>query len=250
MRNDKEIELTQIEQDEPIKEENFAHQKIVHNGQRRGQGGRDQGRGKRWKKKGNDSKSGSVRRNAGGNGRTNEGLRQLGQRTLGQGSGRGRRTVRKRRAENRTVEETLMHRIPEIHCSPESAGESPRNLDDEWDDEKISVIHMEDDNENFLEAEESDDNAQAEGEYGQGNWAVEFNGVSERWNGNSMEVSDEEDVNASDDGDNGIEGEERDGDSVGEDMEMSAGSVEMINMVRNGDESSSSESAVSEDYSD
>lgn len=256
MRNDKEIQLTQIAQDEPMVEENCAYPKIVHNDQRRRQGGREQGRGKRWQKKGNDSKSSGARRNAKGKGRTNQGLRQLGQKALGQGGGRGRRTVRKRRAENRTVEETLLYQMPEIHCSPENAGLSPRNLGDEWDDEKINAIHMEDDNENGLEAVESDDNAEAvesddnvqAEEYEQRNWDFEFSGASDRWNGNPMEASDE-DVNASDDCDNGIE-EVGNGGFVGEDVEMSGGSDEMRNMVRNDDEISSSDSAVSEDYSD
>lgn len=249
-RNDKEIELTEVVHNANVKEENRIHVKSARSNYRRGRGGREQRRGKKLQKrvnKVNNFKSSSARKNVRGNENATQGLRQLGRRTLGQGGGRGRRTIRKRRAENRVVEETLQGRMAETHSSPESGGESPRNLDVEWDDEKIDEINAKDDNANSAEAVESDDNAPAE-EYEQRNWDLGFDGVSSRWNGDMMEASDE-DVDASEDDDdddvNGVE-EVGDGDSVGE-MDASEGSEGIQNRIENDE---GSESAVSDDYSD
>lgn len=244
MRNDKEIDLTQLVHNEHMKEENRVHMKSARNNYRRGRGGREQRRGKRWQKRVN-SKSSATRQNARSNENATQGLRQLGRRTLGQGGGRGRRTIRKRRVENRAVEETLLGHMADTHSSPESGGESPRNLDEEWDDEKIDEINVKDDNVNSVEAVESDDNAQAE-EYEQKNWELGFDGVSSRWNGDLMEVSDEDvDASEDDDDDNGIE-EVGDGDSEG-DVDVSEGSEGIPNRIENDE---GSDSAVSEDYSD
>ncbi|XP_048323256.2 homeobox-DDT domain protein RLT1 isoform X1 [Ziziphus jujuba] len=247
-RNDKEIELAELSHREHMKEENFAHLKSARNNYRRGKGGRDQRRGKKLQRRVNNSKSSAARKNARTNENTTQGLRQLGRRPLGQGGARGRRTIRKRRVENRAVEETLLGHIADTRSSPESGGESPRNLDEEWDDEKINNINVKGDDVNSVEAVESDDNnAQAE-EYEQGNWELGYDGVSGGWNGDLMEVSDE-DVDASedddDDDDNGIE-EVGDGDSE-EDVDVSEESDGIPNRIENDE---GSESAVSEDYSD
>ncbi|KAF3451430.1 hypothetical protein FNV43_RR07525 [Rhamnella rubrinervis] len=247
LRNDKEIDLTELVHNEHMKGENRVHMKSARNNYRRGRGGREQRRGKRWQK-GINNKSSAARQNSRSNENATQGMRQLGRRTLGPGGGRGRRTIRKRRVENRAVEETLLGHMADTHSSPESGGESPRNLDEEWDDEKIDEINVKDDNVNSAEAvEESDDNAQAE-EYEQRNWELGFDGVSSRWNRDLMEASDE-DVDASeddDDDDDNIIEEVGDGDSEG-DVDISEGSEGMPNRIENDE---ASDSAVSEDYSD
>ena len=226
-----------------MREENPS-QKSLRNSYRRGRGGREQGRGKRLQKRANGSKSAAAQRNSRINDNVNPGLRQLGKRTLKQGTGRGRRTVRKRRSGNKVVEETVQVHMADVHSSPESGGESPRNFGDEWDDEKVDLDHMKDDD-NIIgeEAVESDDNAQEE-EYEQRNWEVGYNGVASEWNGGLMEVSDE-DADAFEDDDNGVEevGEE---DSEG-DVEVSEGSDEMPNRIVNDE---GSDLSASEDYSD
>lgn len=174
---------------------------------------------------------------------------QQGRGTQGQGGGRGRRTVRKRRVEKRAVEDLLLGNTAATHSS--KIGRDPlRSLDEEWEGEKASLttpVHMEvADNSNSAEEMESDDNAQAV-EYDQGNWEVGFNGVPpNRWSGVLGGMSDE-DVDASDDdndNDNGIEEHEE------EDSEadvMSEGSDGMANRVVDEEDS---DSAVSEDSSD
>lgn len=233
-----------------MKEENFPHLKGARNNYRRGRGGHEQRRGKKLQRRVNNSKSSAARKNARTNENTTQGLRQLGRRTLGQGGGRGRRTIRKRRVENRAVEETLLGHMADTHSSPESGGESPRNLDEEWDDERINDINVKGDNINSVEAVESEDNNAQADEYEQGNWELGYDGVSGRWNGDLMEVSDE-DVDASEDDDedddNGIE-EVGDGDSEEDvDVDVSEESDGIPNRIENDE---GSESAVSEDYSD
>ena len=134
-----ETELTEAGLNEYTREDNSTHLKSGRNSFRRGRGGREQGRGKRWQKKVNNPKSVVSRQNIRGNENLNQGLRTVGKRTQGQGSGRGRRTVRKRRMKNRAVEGTPLGRMRDIRSSPESGGELPRNLAEEWDDEKIDM---------------------------------------------------------------------------------------------------------------
>ncbi|KAL5575360.1 hypothetical protein UlMin_017059 [Ulmus minor] len=251
-RNDKEIEQTELE------EENNCHLKSLRNSYKRGRGGREQGRGKRSQKK---VKTGAARRNSRDNESINEGFKQLGRKTIGQGGGRGRRTVRKRREGNRTVDKSLLGRMGETHSSPESGGESPRNLTEEWEYEKMDDIPMKDDDDNIngaeeeaeeesdynAQAEEDYEQAQAEEDYEQGNWELGFSSVSRKWNGDLMEVSDEDMMDASEDDDNVAEEVgDGDGDSEGEE-DVSEGSDGIPHRTGN-DEASDSE--VSEDYSD
>ncbi|PRQ29011.1 putative transcription factor & chromatin remodeling DDT family [Rosa chinensis] len=238
MRNDREIEPTETDHNEQS-----THLKSARNSLKRGRGGREQGRGKK-------SKSGGSRRKARGNENENmsQGLGPVGRRTQGQGSGRGRRTVRKRRMKNRAVEGTLMGHVTDLRSSPDSGGESPRNLAGEWDDENINMIHMKGDEqrEEYEQAEalESDDEEQAVG-YEQGNWEIGFDGTSSGWNSGLREPSDEE-MDASEDDNNGIE-EAREEDSEG-DVDLSDASDEVPNRIINdgGTDSASDD----DDYSD
>ncbi|PON60635.1 Octamer-binding transcription factor [Trema orientale] len=242
-RNDKEIEVTELDYNEHMREENRS-QKSVRNSYKRGRGGREQGRGKKLHKRANGSKPAAARRNSRVSDNVHQGLRQPGGKILKQGGGRGRRTVRKRRPGNKVVKDMVQVHMADTHSSPESEGESPRNFGEEWDDEKVDMDHMKDDD-NIIgeEAVESDDNAQEE-EYEQGNWEVGYNGVSSEWNGGLMEVSDD-DADAFEDDDNGVEevGEE---DSEG-DVDLSEGSDEMPNRIENDE---GSDLSASEDYSD
>lgn len=238
MRNDREIEPTETDHNEQS-----THLKSARNSFKRGRGGREQGRAKKYK-------SGGSRRKARGNENEimNQGLGPVGRRTQGQGSGRGRRTVRKRRMKNRAVEGTLMGHMTDVRSSPDSGGESPRNLAGEWDDENINMIHMKGDEQGDryeqAEALESDDDDQAVG-YEQGNWEIGFDGTSSGWNGGLREPSDE-DMDASEDDNNGIE-EVREEDSEG-DVDMSDGSDEVPNRIINDDGSDSA--SDDDDYSD
>ncbi|GMN50733.1 hypothetical protein TIFTF001_019878 [Ficus carica] len=246
-RNDKEVEPTELDYNEYMKGENRSQLKSSRNNYKRGRGGREQGRGKKLQKRVNGSKPGSSRRNAKVNENVNQGFRLLSRKAPKQGGIRGRRTVRKRRAENKTIEETLQVRMPDIPSSPESGGESPRNLAEEWDDENVNATHMKDD-ENIIgeeEAMDSDDNAQEEEEYEQENWEVGYNGVSGKWNEDKLMEASDEDVDAYEDDENGIE-EVGDGDSEG-DVDVSDESDDMPNRIEN---DQGSDSAVSDDYSD
>ncbi|KAF5474449.1 hypothetical protein F2P56_006347 [Juglans regia] len=244
VNNVKEVELTELNHVEDMTEKNSAKLKNTRNSYKRGRGARDQGRGRRWQKKASVSNSDVSRRNVRSNENLIHGLRQQGQKTYGQGSARGRRTVRRRRVEKRAVDERSPSHRADTR-SPKSIGESPRNMGEEWDDERISLLHMEGgDNINNAEAMESDDNAQAV-EYDQGNWEIGFASASNGWTGDLMEASDE-DVDVSED-DNGVE-EGGDEDSEADvDVDVSEGSDGMVKGIGNDE---GTESAVSEDYSD
>ena len=143
--------------------------------------------------------------------------------------------------EKRAVDErSLSHRADSYRSK--SIDESPRNLGEEWDDERISMHPMEDPNFNDAEAVDSDDNAQAV-EYEHGNWEIGFASASNGWREDLNEASDE-DVDASED-DNVIE-EAGDEDSEA-DVDMSDGSDGIANRVVNDE---GTESAESDDYSD
>ncbi|MCI94305.1 homeobox domain protein, partial [Trifolium medium] len=65
-----------------------------------------------------------------------------GQGSQGQAGGRGPRTVRKRRAEKRVVEDYLLDYRAANHSF--NIGREPsRILDEDWNDEKTGPIHME-----------------------------------------------------------------------------------------------------------
>ncbi|XP_050371272.1 homeobox-DDT domain protein RLT1 isoform X2 [Argentina anserina] len=235
MRNDREIEPTKTEHIEQN-----TRPKSGRNSLKRGRGGREQGRGKK-------SKSGGSRRKArvSENEYISPGLVPVGRRPQTQGSGRGRRTVRKRRMD-RAVEGTHISRITDLRSSPDSGGESPRNLTGGWEDENINTVHMKgDERERYVQAEalESDYEDQVVG-YEQGNWEIGFDGTSSGWNRGLREPSDG-DMDASEDDNNGVV-EVREEDSEG-DVDMSDASDEVPNRH---DDDTDSASVDDDDYSD
>ncbi|EOY28162.1 Homeodomain-like transcriptional regulator, putative isoform 1 [Theobroma cacao] len=235
----KELELKELDQDEAMKEENFAdmsHSK--RNSYKRGRGGREQGSGRKWQRRASGSRYDTGKRSAREKNNLSFRLKQQGQRTNGRSSGRGRRTVRKR-AERRAADNTMVARVADV-IKPKVS--DVRDLDEEWRTEKFRVMQMVNPPDSNSAEEESDDNAQGEG-YGQGNWDLDYNGASNGWNAEAMEASDEDDDAYEDD--NGVEqlGEE---DSDG-DLEISDASDVVANKAGNDD---GSDLAVSEDYSD
>ncbi|XP_061341547.1 homeobox-DDT domain protein RLT1 isoform X2 [Gastrolobium bilobum] len=244
-KSNREVDPAEFDHDEFIKDKS-APKKIVRSGNKRGRGTNDQGRGKKLSKRMYNSKRDTGRRNVKVTDNLSHKLKQQGQ-----GGGRGRRTVRKRRVEKRAVEDLLLGHTAAASCSSK-IGREPlrRSLDEEWDGEKTSPmtpVHIGvADNSNSAEEMESDDNAQAV-EYHQGDWEVGFNGVPpNRWNRDSVGMSDE-DVDAfeddnDNDNDNGIEEEDSEADVMNE------GSDGMPNRVINN--VGGSDSAVSDDSSD
>jgi len=210
-----------------------------------------------------NSKQDTGRRNIKVTENLSQKLKQQGQETQGQGGGRGRRTVRKRRVEKRAVEDLLLGHAAASHNS--KGGIEPfRNLDEEWDVEKLSPmtpVHIGvAENSNSAEEVESDDNAQAVEsdddaqavEYDHGNWEIGYNGVSpNRWDRDLVGMSDEdvdnfEDEDNGNDNDNDIGIEENEEEDSEEDV-MSEGSDGMPNRVVN---VGGSEDVMSEDSSD
>ncbi|PPS01295.1 hypothetical protein GOBAR_AA19353 [Gossypium barbadense] len=200
----KELELKELDQDEPMKEENFADlSNSKRSSYKRGRGAREQGSGRKWQRKASGSKSDIGKQSARENNNLSFHLKQQSQRT-GQSSGRGRRTVRKR-AERRVANSTV---VTQMVNPPDSNS-----------------------------TEESDDNGQGEG-YEQGNWELDLNGASNGWNREPIEASYEDDDAYEDD--NGFEQmleEESEGD-----LEMSDASDDVPNETRNDDGSDSADS--------
>ncbi|XP_022720447.1 homeobox-DDT domain protein RLT1-like isoform X2 [Durio zibethinus] len=237
----KELDLKELDQDEPMKEENFANlSNSRRNNYKRGKGGREQGSGRKWQRIASGSKYHTGKRSAIQNNNLSLHLKQQGQRANGQSSGRGRRTVRKR-AERRAADNTTMTCMADF-VKPEASVVSARNLDEEWRTGKFSTMQMVNPPDSNSAEEESDDNAQGE-EYEQGNWELDFNGATNGWNAEPIEASDEGDEAYEDENVIDQLGEE---DSDG-DLEMSDASDEVADKTRNND---GSDSAVSEDYSD
>ncbi|KAK7327836.1 hypothetical protein VNO77_21929 [Canavalia gladiata] len=247
IKSNREVEPAEFNHGEFTKDKS-APKKIVRSGNKRGRGTNDQGRGKKLSKKMYNSKRDTGRRNVKVTDNLSHKLKQQARGTQGQGAGRGRRTVRKRRVEKRAVEDLLLGHRTASHSSKIDR-EPLRNLDGEWDGEKASPmtpvhIGVADNSNSAEEVESDDDNAQAV-EYDQGNWEVGFNSVpSNRWSGDLVGMSDEDMDAFEDDNDNGIEENEE------EDSEadvMSEGSDGMANRVVN---AGGSDSVVSEDSSD
>lgn len=249
MKSNREVE-PEFDHDEFIKDKSVP-KKIARSGNKRGRGSNEQGRSKKLAKRVYNSKRDGGRKNAKVTDNLSHKLKQQARGTQGQGAGRGRRTVRKRRVGKRAVEDLLLGHTTASHSSKIDR-EPLRNLDDEWEDgEKASPmtpvhIGVADNSNSAEEMESDDDNAQAV-EYDQGNWEVGFNGVTpNRWTRDLVGMSDEDVDGFEDDNDNdnGIEENEE------EDSEadvMSEGSDGMANRVVNvGD----SDSALSEDSSD
>ncbi|KAE8674264.1 DNAJ heat shock family protein [Hibiscus syriacus] len=250
----KELELKELNHEASVKGENFPDVlNSRRNNYKRGRGNREQGSSRQWQKRGSGSKYDSCKRSAIQNNNLTLHLKQQGQRTNGQSSGHGRRTVRKR-AGRRDADNTTVARIANV--KPNTSAVSLRDMDEEW---RFSFRTMPMENPpDSNSAEKSDDNAQDEG-YEQGNWELDYNnGASNGWNREPAVASDvwnrepavasDEDVDDYEDG-NGFEQpiEEDDEDSDG-DLGMSDASDERAADRTRNDEGS--DSAVSEDSSD
>ncbi|XP_057986243.1 homeobox-DDT domain protein RLT1 isoform X4 [Hevea brasiliensis] len=235
----KEVERKRLKQSEHVKGDNVTDLRSKRNSKKCRRGGRDQGYGTKWQRRAPGLKSDANRRNARETEKFNLGSKQ-GRKTNTQGSSRGRRTVRKRRAEMMVAEEALIGRMTNT-VGPKNYGGSLRNLGKEdWGIEKVRMDVDDADNSNSMEAAESDDNVEAD-EYEQVNWDQSVNGASSRWNRNVLEVSDD-DGDASGD-DNGIEemgAEESEGD-----VEISEGSEGVGNKIENDE---GTDTADSDDY--
>ncbi|KAK3023049.1 hypothetical protein RJ639_044839 [Escallonia herrerae] len=154
-------------------------------------------------------------------------LSQQVHRTHGKSHGRGRRTVRRRRTEQKAAVQAPLHRLG----------------NDEWIGEETGKMHMVDaDTSNSVEASESDDDAvRHEG----GTWVPGTDVASNRSPWGAVEASDE-DVNGSED-DNGYEDEEEEEEEEVEgDDDLNDGIVGNEDVIRDED----SDSLVSGDYSD
>ncbi|XP_022715831.1 homeobox-DDT domain protein RLT1-like isoform X2 [Durio zibethinus] len=238
----KELELKELDPDEPMREENFADlSNTRRNNYKRGRRGREQGSGRKWQRRGSGFKYDTGKQIARETNNLSLHLKQQVQRTNGRSSGRGRRTVRKR-AERRAADNTQAARMADV-VKPKASAVSVRDLDEDWRAEKFRMMQMVKPPDSNSVEEGSDDNAQGEG-YEQGNWELDFNGASSGWNGEPMEASDEDDDAYEDDNGDEQLGEEEDSDG---DLEMSDASDEVAKKTRNGD---GSDSAVSEGYSD
>ncbi|XVF40442.1 hypothetical protein PTKIN_Ptkin01aG0113900 [Pterospermum kingtungense] len=228
------------DQEEPIKEENFGY---LRSGRRNNYKRGKQGSGRKWQKRASSSKCDTGKQSARENNNLSLHFKQQSQRTIGRSSGRGRGTARKR-AERRAANNTMVAHMANA-VKPKANAVSVRDLDEEWRTEKFRMIQMVNPPHSNSAEEESDDNVQGEG-YEQGNWELDYNGASNKWNGECLEATDEDD-DAYEEDDNGIEhqlGEEDDSDV---DLEISDASEEVANKTRNDDVS---DSAISEDYSD
>ncbi|KAL2341845.1 hypothetical protein Fmac_009785 [Flemingia macrophylla] len=249
-KSNREVEPTEFNHVEFTKDKSVP-KKIVRSGNKRGRGSNEQGRGKKLAKRVCNSKRDGGRRNAKVTDNLSHKLKHQARGTQGQGAGRGRRTVRKRRVGKRAVEDLLLGHTTASHSRSKMDREPLRNIDEEWDGEKASPmtpvhIGVADISNSAEEVESDDDNAQAV-EYDQGNWEVGFNGVPpNRWSRDLVGMSDEDADAFEDDhdNDNGIEENEE------EDSEadvMSEGSDGIANRMVN---VGGSDSALSEDSSD
>lgn len=259
VKNDERTKLNELDYDDLMKNENSADPKSLRNSYKRGRGSRDYGRRRKWQKKVNGSRSGQVRQNVKSNEKMNQEQRELGQGTQVMGV-RGRRTVRKRRAEKSTPDEGLLGLVP--GSSTQNIDESPKDYLGEWEDEKMDrFVDMEDeenvmeDEENVMEDEEneenvnnveamdSDDDGQGVG-YEQGGWEFGFEGTSNRWNGD-LGLGSDEDVDLSED----YNGTEEGGNDDIEELDVDSSEESDCSPNRIGN-NGGGESAVSDDYSD
>ncbi|KAI4296809.1 hypothetical protein L6164_036732 [Bauhinia variegata] len=243
LKSNREVEPALLDRDEFIKDKSVGTKIVRGSSNKRGRGSQDQGRGKKSSRRMSNTKQSTSKRNTKVNQNLSEGLKHQVRGTRGPAGTRGRRTVRKRRVEKRAVEDLLLGHTAATPSSRMSR-ESLRSLEEEWDGERESNMHMEGaDNSNSAEEVESDDNGQAVEYDDQGNWEVGFNGASNRWSGELVGVS--EDIDASED-DNVME-EVEDDDSEAEDV-VSEGS-DGIAANRGVVNEEGSDSAVSEDPS-
>ncbi|KAL4311998.1 hypothetical protein GQ457_01G046740 [Hibiscus cannabinus] len=235
----KELELKELDREAPIREENFAYlsNSSRRNNYKRGRGTREQGSGRKWQRKASGSKCDTGKQSSREHNILSFHLKQQNQRTNGQSSGRGRRTVRKRAANSTTVA-----RMADM-IKPRASMVPVRDLDEEWRTKKFGMMEMANPPDSNSTEEESDDNGQGKG-YEQRNWELDLKGASNRWTLEQIEASDE-DEDAYEDN-NGTERMGEDDDSDG-DLEMIDALDEVANKTRidNG-----SDSADSEDFSD
>ncbi|KAI6703711.1 hypothetical protein NL676_012847 [Syzygium grande] len=157
----------------------------------------------------------------------------------GQGYGRGRRTLRRRRTESMAVQGRLLGNMMDTG--------RPKIIEDstaveEWGAEQKSPVRLVTaDNSNSMEEAESDDNEVAAYAFDRGNWEVGLGGTSNGWG--KMEVSDE-DVDSYDH--NKDVEDVADEDSEG-DADLGDADNMALDTIPNGE---SLDSAVSEDYSE
>ncbi|WCJ27093.1 Homeobox-DDT domain protein RLT1 [Euphorbia peplus] len=246
----KEVELKGLNQDERVKTEYISDMHSKRNSNKRGRGGRDQGHVTKSQRRVPSVKSGISRCNVREIEKFNAGPRQQVQKPNSQSSSaRGRRTVRKRRADVVATEDKFVSGMSNARMFSGSL----RNINEEedWGVEKADMDLNDVDNSNSVEAAESesdddDDNVEAE-EYEQGNWEQVYNGEPSGWNRNSVEASDEEGGASGDD--NEIENVGAEDSESDEDQEISEGSEgEGNNNKMEIDDGT--DSAVSDDYSD
>lgn len=272
VKNDERTKLNELDYDDLVKKENSADPKSLRNSYKRGRGSRDYGRRRRWQKKANGSKSGRVRQNVRSNDKMNQGQRELGQGTQVMGV-RGRRTVRKRRAEKSIPDDEFLGLVP---GSTQSRDESPKDYIGEWEeDEKIDRFVDIEDEEIFMDDEENEDNVMEDEEiedhvmeneeheenvnniepmdsdgdapevgYEQGSWEFGFEDTSNRWNGD-LGIASEEDVDLSED----YNGTEEGGNDDMEELDVDTSEESDCSPNRIGN-NGGGESAVSDDYSD
>ena len=275
VKNEERTKLNDLDYDDLMKNENSANPKGFRTSNKRSRGSRDYGRRKKWQRKVNGSRSGQVRQNVKSNEKMNQGQRELGQGTQVMGI-RGRRTVRKRRAEKSIPDEGLLGLMPS--SSTHNIDESPKDYLGEWEDEKMDrFMDMEDEEENVMEdkenvmedeeneeneenvnnnveAMESEEDGQGVVGYEEGGWEFGFEGTSNsnRWNNGDLEMGSDEDADLSEDyngteegGNDDIE-EELDVDDTSEESDCSPNRRRIV-----GNNNGGAESAVSDDdYSD
>ncbi|CAI8591100.1 unnamed protein product [Vicia faba] len=186
--------------------------KIVRSGNKRGRGASDYGRPKKLSKRMYNSKRDTGRRNVNVTENLSQKLRLQGRGTPGQGGGRGRRTVRKRRLEKRAVEGLLLGHAAATGYSSKSGKEPLRSFDEEWNVEKASSmtpVHIGvSENSISVEEMESDDNALGMESYDNAQGVESYDnaqGMESDYNAQEMEYDDNAQAVESDDNAQAVE---------------------------------------------
>ncbi|XP_039038394.1 homeobox-DDT domain protein RLT1-like isoform X3 [Hibiscus syriacus] len=212
----------ELDQDEPMREENFADlSNSKRNKYKRGRGGRGQGSGKKSKRRASNSKHLTSKQSTREKNTLNPHLKQHDQR-LGKNSVNRCRTVGKR-TERRASGNTMVASTSGVIKPKASNVSVARDLDEDWRAERFKMMQVVNPPDSNSMEEESDDNAQGDG-YEQGNCEQDLNGACNDWNGGSMEASDEDDDAYEDD--NGIKLQE-DREDLDGDLEISDASDEV-----------------------
>lgn len=253
----KEIELPEGNQGKYL-QENPGEVSNGRKSRKRGRAGRDRSSGRKWQRSSSASRSNiSGRRNS----RNSENLvgQQRGRIQAAQGSSyfRGPRTLRKRRAENKFVEQTSLART-----GADPVGRVSRRLNQGWTHEPRYPVHIDEAsvNSDSAEYDENDNGNEAVMGYGiDGDLTEGFAGISNGWNDNPVEEAGEEE----EEDDVGVSEEEEEyneleDENMGEGSEGNAGvradvgfgGLEPMDNDEEEDDEEGSEVAVSEDYSD